>query len=101
MDWAQWLAIGVIGAASVIFLPMWFIGAMQEILAHRRAMKQSDADIEAIVKQIQALREELYTLRDTSTEHHMSLQAQLENLQARVRTLEEQNAPHQAGTRIF
>jgi hypothetical protein len=33
MDWAQWLAIGMIGAASVIFLPMWLIGAISELLS--------------------------------------------------------------------
>ncbi|MCX7992074.1 MAG: hypothetical protein N2651_00235 [Fimbriimonadales bacterium] len=90
MDWAQWLAMGMIGAASVIFLPLWAVGMLSEILAHRRAMKQGGADIEAIVKQVQALREELNALRDTSTEHHFSLQAQVESLQERVRAVEEQ-----------
>ncbi|MCX7924303.1 MAG: hypothetical protein N2554_00665 [Fimbriimonadales bacterium] len=90
MDWAQWLAIGMIGAASVIFLPLWIVGMLSEILAHRRAMKQGGADIEAIVKQIQALREELHALRDTSMEHHLSLQAQVESLQERVQAVEEQ-----------
>lgn len=91
MDWAQWLAIGMIGVASVVFLPLWLIGAMQAILEHRRAMKQGGANLEAMMQQIQALREELHTLRNTSTEHHLSLQAQLEGLQERVRALEEQS----------
>lgn len=92
MDWAQWLAVGMIGAAGVIFLPMWAIGALQVFLEHRRALRQGGADMEAIVKQLQALREELNALRETSTEHHMSLQEQVDNLQARVQVLEEQES---------
>ncbi|MDW8107265.1 MAG: hypothetical protein RMK45_07290 [Armatimonadota bacterium] len=92
MDWAQWLAIGAIGVASVIFVPMWLIGIMHEVLKHRRAMKQGSANLEVITKQLQALREELHTLRDTFAEHHLSLQAQVESLQERVRALEEQSS---------
>jgi polyhydroxyalkanoate synthesis regulator phasin len=94
MDWAQWLAIGMIGAASVIFLPMWLIAAISELLTHRREMKQGGANIEAIVKQLQALREELNALRETSTEHHLSLQEQVEALQERVRALEAEQHLH-------
>jgi HAMP domain-containing protein len=94
MDWAQWLAIGMIGAASVIFLPMWLIAAISELLAHRRELRQGGANIEAIMKQLQALREELNALRETSTEHHLSLQEQVEALQERVRALEAEQHLH-------
>ncbi|MCS7209289.1 MAG: hypothetical protein NZ874_06925 [Fimbriimonadales bacterium] len=96
MEWAQWLALGAIGVAGVIFVPMWLIAIMHEILEHRREMKQGGARLEAITKQLQALREELHTLRDTFAEHHLSLQTQVESLQERVRALEEQGSvlPH-------
>ncbi|MCS6918626.1 MAG: hypothetical protein NZM28_02520 [Fimbriimonadales bacterium] len=91
MDWAQWLAIGMIGAASVIFLPLWIVGILNTVLEHRRAMRLGGADMETVVKQLQALREELNALRQTSTEHHLSLQTQVEDLQERVRAIEAQD----------
>ena len=44
---------------------------------------------EEVLKQIEALRREIAELRETTTQYDMSLQANLENLQARVRALEE------------
>lgn len=87
VEWAQWLALGIVGAASVIFLPMWLIAALQTALEHRRAMRQQ-ARTEEVLQQLQALREELNALRTTSTEHHLSLQAQVDNLHERIRALE-------------
>jgi cell division protein FtsB len=43
-----------------------------------------------VIAQIEALRQELAQLRDTSTQYDMSLQANLEMLQERVRLLEQQ-----------
>ncbi len=43
-----------------------------------------------MIAQIEALRQELAQLRDTSTQYDMSLQMTLETLQERVRMLEQQ-----------
>jgi hypothetical protein len=57
---------------------------LQMELERRRLSNQE------IVAQIEALRQELAQLRDTSTQYDMSLQANLEMLQERVRLLEQQ-----------
>jgi polyhydroxyalkanoate synthesis regulator phasin len=53
-----------------------------------------------VIAQIEALRQELAQLRDTSTQYDMSLQANLEALQERVRALEQQ-VDEQARVRAF
>jgi len=85
---ARWVALGLIGTAAVIFAPLWFIGLIHTLLEHRREMRQLDAANNALAQQLQALRDELDALRRTTTEHHLSLQANLESLQERVRALE-------------
>lgn len=85
---ARWVALGLIGTAAVIFAPLWVIGLVQTLLEHRREMRQLGAGNDALAEQLQALRDELDALRRTTTEHHLSLQANLENLQERVRALE-------------
>jgi polyhydroxyalkanoate synthesis regulator phasin len=46
---------------------------------------------QALEERIEALRMEIATLRETTTQYDLSLQANLENLQERVRALEEQS----------
>jgi predicted nucleic acid-binding Zn-ribbon protein len=65
------------------------------VLKHRKEMLQMELERrrlsnQEIVAQIEALRQELAQLRDTSTQYDMSLQANLEMLQERVRMLEQQ-----------
>jgi chromosome segregation ATPase len=85
---ARWVALGLIGTAAVIFAPLWVIGLVHTLLEHRREMRQLGAGNDALAEQLQALRDEMEQLRRTTTEHHLSLQANLENLQERVRALE-------------
>jgi len=85
---ARWVALGLVGTAVVIFVPLWCIGLVQTFLEHRRAMRQLGADNDALVEQLEALRNEMEELRRTTVEHHLSLQANLESLQARVHALE-------------
>ena len=91
---ARWVALGLIGTASVIFAPLWVIGLVQILLEHRREMRQLGAGNDALAEQLQALRDELDALRRTTTEHHLSLQANLESLQERVRALEANSESH-------
>lgn len=91
---ARWVALGLIGTAAVIFAPLWVIGLVQTLLEHRREMRQLGAGNDALAEQLQALRDELDALRRTTTEHHLSLQANLENLQERVRALEANSESH-------
>ena len=93
---ARWVALGLVGTAAVIFTPLWLVGLIQTILEHRRAMRQLGAGNDALAEQLQALRNEMEQLRRTTTEHHLSLQANLENLQERVRTLEANQESHTA-----
>jgi prefoldin subunit 5 len=67
---------------------------MQTLLEHRREMRQLGAGNDALAEQLQALRDELDALRRTTTEHHLSLQANLESLQERVRALEANQDSH-------
>ena len=91
---ARWVALGLIGTAAVIFAPLWVIGLVQTLLEHRREMRQLGAGNDALAAQVQALRDELDALRRTTTEHHLSLQANLESLQERVRSLEANQDSH-------
>ena len=91
---ARWVAMGLIGTAAVIFAPFWFIGLIHTLLEHRREMRQLGAGNDALAEQLQALRDEMEQLRRTTTEHHLSLQANLENLQERVRALEANQDSH-------
>ncbi|MCS7065805.1 MAG: hypothetical protein NZL85_05955 [Fimbriimonadales bacterium] len=92
---ARWIAIGLLGVGSVVFLPLWVIGLVSTVLEHRREMKQLGAGSETLLQQLQTLREEVAELRRTTTEHQLSLQANLENLQERVRALEAERERHQ------
>ncbi|MFN7162735.1 MAG: hypothetical protein ACK4NB_06695, partial [Fimbriimonadales bacterium] len=63
------------------------------VIKHRKEMMQLELEKrrlsnQEIAKQIEALREELAQLRETSTQYDLSLQANLESLQERVRALE-------------
>jgi chromosome segregation ATPase len=65
------------------------------VLRHRKEMLEMELERrrlsnQEIVAQIEAIRQELAQLRDTSTQYDMSLQANLEMLQERVRMLEQQ-----------
>ncbi|MFN7016819.1 MAG: hypothetical protein ACK4P5_06625 [Fimbriimonadales bacterium] len=82
------VVIGIFGAGLLI--P---ITAM--VIKHRKEMMQLELEKrrlsnQEIAKQIEALREELAQLRETSTQYDLSLQANLESLQERVRHLERQ-----------
>jgi uncharacterized coiled-coil DUF342 family protein len=91
---ARWVALGLIGTAAVIFAPLWVIGLVQTLLEYRREMRQLGAGNDALAEQLQALRDEMEQLRRTTTEHHLSLQANLESLQERVRALEANQDSH-------
>ena len=91
---ARWVALGLIGTAAVIFAPLWVIGLVQTLLEYRREMRQLGAGNDALAAQVQALRDEMEQLRRTTTEHHLSLQANLESLQERVRALEANQDSH-------
>ncbi|MEN3001743.1 MAG: hypothetical protein ABDI19_07885 [Armatimonadota bacterium] len=93
---ARWIAIGLLGVGGIVFLPLWVIGLVSAVLEHRREMKQLGAGSETLLQQLQALREEVAELRRTTTEHQLSLQANLESLQERVRALEAEREQHQA-----
>lgn len=92
----RWLAIAALGVGGMIFLPMWIIGFIATVLEHRREMKQLGAGNKVLLQQLQALREEVAELRRTTTEHQLSLQANMENLQERVRALETEREVRQA-----
>jgi uncharacterized coiled-coil DUF342 family protein len=91
---ARWVALGLVGTAAVIFAPLWVIGLVQTLLEYRREMRQLGAGNDALAEQLQALRDEMEQLRRTTTEHHLSLQANLESLQERVRALEANQDSH-------
>jgi hypothetical protein len=92
---ARWIAIGLLGTASIIFIPVWFIGLIDTVLEHRQKMQQLGTGSETLLQQLQTLRNEMEELRRTTVEHHLSLQANLENLQERVRALETAHDRHQ------
>ena len=85
------------GLVAVIFAlaPIIVIPVTAMVLKHRKEMVRMEIERrttvnQEIVAQIEALRREIAELRRTSTEYDMSLQMNLENLQERVRTLEQQ-----------
>ncbi len=81
-------------AVTFIFGPALIIPIVAMVQKHRREMlmlelekgKHSNAEL---LKQIEALKQEIAELRRTTTEHSLSLQANLENLLERVRQLEQ------------
>jgi TolA-binding protein len=86
--------IGLV-AVVLIFGPAIVIPVTAMVLKHRKEMVRMEIERrttvnQEIVAQIEALRREIAELRRTSTEYDMSLQMNLENLQERVRTLEQQ-----------
>ena len=92
-------------AIVCIFGPALFIPITAMVLKHRKEMLQMELERrrlsnQEIVAQIEAIRQELAQLRDTSTQYDMSLQANLEALQERVRALEQQ-VDEQARVRAF
>ncbi|OYT69073.1 MAG: hypothetical protein CFK49_12045 [Armatimonadetes bacterium JP3_11] len=79
-----------------IFGPALFIPITAMVLKHRKEMLQMELEKrrlsnQALEERIEALRTEIATLRETTTQYDLSLQANLENLQERVRALEEQS----------
>jgi len=87
----------IVALAAIIFIfsPALFVPITAMVLKHRKEMLQMELEKrrlsnQEVAKQIEALRAEIAQLRETSTQYDLSLQANLENLQERVRTLEEQ-----------
>lgn len=83
--------VAVIG----IFGPGLLIPITAMVIKHRKEMMKMELEQrrlsnQEVFKQLEALREEIAQLRETSTQYDMSLQANLENLQERVRYLEQQ-----------
>lgn len=82
-----------LAAVVFIFGPALIVPVLAMTQKHRREMamleleKQRKSN-EEILKQIEALRQEIAELRQTTTQFDMSLQANLENLLERVRALE-------------
>lgn len=88
----------IVALAAIVFIfgPALVIPITAMVLKHRKEMLQMELEKRkisnrAIEEQIEALRAEINALRETSTQYDMSLQANLENLQERVRMLEEQS----------
>jgi len=84
-----------LAAIVCIFGPALFIPITAMVLKHRKEMLQMELERrrlsnQEVIAQIEAIRQELAQLRDTSTQYDMSLQATLETLQERVRMLEQQ-----------
>ncbi len=83
-------------AVICIFGPAIVIPVTAMVLKHRKEMARMEIERrttvnQEIVAQIEALRREIAELRHTTTEYDMSLQMNLENLQERVRALEQQH----------
>lgn len=78
-----------------IFGPALFVPITAMVLKHRKEMLEMELERrrlsnQQMAAQLDAIREEIAQLRDTSTQYDMSLQATLEALQERVRYLEQQ-----------
>lgn len=85
--------IGLV-AVVLIFGPALVIPLVAMTQKHRKEMLMLELERrrhsnEEVLKQIEALRKEIAELRETATQYDLSLQANLENLHARVRALEE------------
>ncbi len=86
--------IGLV-AVVLIFGPGIIIPVVAMVQKHRREMAQMELERTRlsnaeITQQIEALRKEIAELRHTTTEYDLSLQANLENLQQRVQSLEQE-----------
>jgi len=86
---------------SLVFLifGIFVVGMVEIVLNHRKEMaklkrEQLAAANQEVLAQIEELRREIAELRRTTTEYDMSLQANLENLQERVRALEAERESH-------
>ena len=97
----------IVGLALIVCIvgPVLFVPITAMVLKHRKEMLQMELERrrlsnQEIVAQIEALRQELAQLRDTSTQYDMSLQMTLETLQERVRMLE-QHLEEQTRVRAF
>ncbi|MFN3690668.1 MAG: hypothetical protein ACK4UU_07065 [Fimbriimonadales bacterium] len=91
--------IVALAAVIGIFGPGLFIPITAMVIKHRKEMMQLELEKrrlsnQEIAKQIEALRAEIAQLRETSTQYDLSLQANLESLQERVRSLEQQMEAH-------
>jgi sensor histidine kinase regulating citrate/malate metabolism len=87
----------IVGLALIMCIvgPVLFVPITAMVLKHRKEMLEMELERrrlsnQEVIAQIEALRQELAQLRDTSTQYDMSLQANLEMLQERVRLLEQQ-----------
>ncbi len=87
----------IVGLALIVCIvgPVLFVPITAMVLKHRKEMLEMELERrrlsnQEVVAQIEAIRQELAQLRDTSTQYDMSLQANLEMLQERVRLLEQQ-----------
>jgi sensor histidine kinase regulating citrate/malate metabolism len=87
----------IVGLALIMCIvgPVLFVPITAMVLKHRKEMLQMELERrrlsnQEVIAQIEAIRQELAQLRDTSTQYDMSLQANLEMLQERVRLLEQQ-----------
>ncbi len=82
-------------AVICIFGPGLLIPITAMVIKHRKEMMEMELEKrrlsnQEVVKQVEALHAEIALLRETATQYDMSLQANLENLQERVRSLEQQ-----------
>jgi TolA-binding protein len=90
------VAIGIFGPGLLIPITAMVIKHRKEMTAME--LEKRRLSTQEVAKQIEALREEIAQLRETSTQYDMSLQANLESLQERVRALEEhQYSLHRRG----
>jgi glucose-6-phosphate-specific signal transduction histidine kinase len=85
--------------------PVLFVPITAMVLKHRKEMLEMELERrrlsnQEVIAQIEAIRQELAQLRDTSTQYDMSLQMTLETLQERVRMLE-QHLEEQTRVRAF
>ena len=94
-----------LAAVAIIFGPGLFVPIAAMVLKHRKEVREMELEKgrlsnRLIAEQIEALRQELAALRDTTTQYDMSLQTNLEMLQERVCQLEQQ-LEEQARVRAF
>lgn len=88
----------IVALAAIVFIfgPALVIPITAMVLKHRKEMLQMELEKrrlsnQAVEERIEALRAEIAALRETTTQYDLSIQANLENLQERVRALEEQS----------
>ncbi|MDW8052513.1 MAG: hypothetical protein RMJ83_08560 [Armatimonadota bacterium] len=82
------MLILALGPLSLIPIVAMVLRYRREVL--RMELEKHQLSNREIVKQIEALRQEIAQLRETSTQFDLSLQENLEHLQERVRMLEQQ-----------